>query len=33
MDALQLIRKPIEAEMVEYRKVFDLCMQSDNTLL
>ncbi|MBQ9362831.1 MAG: polyprenyl synthetase family protein [Bacteroidaceae bacterium] len=33
MDALQLIRKPIEAEMQEYLKFFDLCMQSDNKLL
>jgi len=33
MDALSLIRKPIEAEMAEYRSVFESCMQSDNALL
>lgn len=33
MDALSLIRKPIEAEMAEYRRVFECCMQSDNALL
>lgn len=33
MDLLQLIRKPITAEMVEYREVFDQMMRGDNTLL
>ena len=33
MDALQLIKKPIETEMAEYRRVFEECMQSDNALL
>ena len=33
MDALQEIKKPIEAEMAEYRRVFELCMTSDNALL
>lgn len=33
MDVLKLIKEPIEAEMEEYRRVFDSCMQSDNALL
>lgn len=33
MDALQLIKKPIESELREYRKVFDDCLVYDNPLL